>query len=281
MLADLLLHPSGDVPSHLSGVERDGDGLSALLTAAVGGNPRTYAVRAAPLVVRGEVIGAVELVITPPPRPSSRQATHEAVAPLLRTVRHDIKNELTIVLGYIGLARDSLLDQATSTGLDRAVAAAGEIGRLVEFTRELEELGEQPEEARELAALVRDAADAADLKGIDLEIAVPLLTITADPMVFSVLEHLLERLFQYSAATTPRPNAIRVSAGGTDPLSLVYEDDALSADRTLHPDRAFSRDLDRDLPLLREMLSLDGIGLAVRSEPLRLELRIPGARRRG
>lgn len=280
MLADLVLHPSQEVPAHLSEIERDGDGLSARLTAEVLGITRTFAVRAAPVAARGGVIGAVEVVLAPFSGGPDPTVTHETVARLLRTTRHDIKNELTIVLGYIGLARDSFLDPATCTGLDRAVVAAGEIGRLVEFSREIEELGERPPEARNLAALVRDAADAADLAGIDLEIAIPWETVTADPVVFSVFEHLFERLFHYSAATVPRPGAIRVTASGQDPLLVVYEDDAQRADCSLHPDRGFSRDLARGLVLLRELLALDGIEIAVTSDPLRLELRIPGVRLR-
>jgi PAS domain-containing protein len=276
LLADLVLGPSQGAPSYLSAIERDGDRLSARLAAEILGVTRTFTVRAAPVAVRGEVIGAVEVILAPLPGEPDPTARHETVARLLRTARHDIKNELTIVLGYIGLARDAADDPTTCAGLDRAIAAAGEIGRLVEFSREIEELGERPLEIRNLGDLIRDAADEADLAGIDLEIVASQETVTADPAAFSVLEHLFERLFRYSAATVPRPDAIRVTMSGQDPILVAYEDNARRADWSRHPDRSFSRDLARGLALLRELLALDGIGLAVTLEPLRLELRIPG-----
>lgn len=278
MLADLVLDPSQISPSHLSMVERNGDGLSALLTAEITGLARLLAVRAAPIVARGEVIGAVEIVQSLPPPGPGQPAPDQTLLRLLRTVRHDIKNELTIVLGYIGLARDAVLDPAARTGLDRAVAATGAVGELVEVTRELEELGREPPVICDLAALVRAGAEEADLTGIDLEIAVPHEAIVADPVIVGILGRLIRRLFRYSAATDPPPATIRVTASGTDPLLLVYEDDALATDSTLHPDRSFSRELDHDLALYRDLLSLDGIDLAIGRDPLRLELRIPGGR---
>lgn len=280
LLADLALGSQTEIPACLSMVERDDDVLTARLAAGPLGTTRTFAVRAAPIVSRGEVIGVVEVVLAPLPGEPDPTARHETVARLLRTTRHDIKNELTIVLGYIGLALDSVEDPVTRTGLDRAVAAAGEIGRLVEFSREIEDLGKRPIEVRDLRALVRDAADGVDLEGIDLEIAVPEAAVTADPAVLGIFEHFFERLFQYSAATVPRPNLIRVTARGSDPLLFVYEDDAVHADRSQHPDRSFTRDLARGLVLQRDLLALDGIDLTVTRKPLRLELRIPGARLR-
>ena len=188
------------------------------------------------------------------------------------------RTSLTIVLGYISLARDSVDDPVACVGLHRAVGAAGEIGRLIEFSRELEELGDRQPEARDLGSLIRTAADAANLGGIDHQIVIPQGTVTADPVVFSVLEHLFERLFQYSSASVPRPGAILVVASGTDPLILVYEDDASHGNRGSHPDRAFSRGLETGLAMIRDLLSLEGIDLQVTPDPLRVELRISGDR---
>jgi signal transduction histidine kinase len=278
LLANLLLDPTLEVPRHLSAVEPDGDGLSARLTAELGAVRRTLFVRATPIVDRGVTVGAVEVVLELPKGADGKNSTHEAVSRLSRTTRHDIKNELTIVLGYIGLARDSIDDPVTGVGLDRAVGAATEIERLIEFSRELEELGDRPPEARDLASLVRAASDAADLSGIDVQVAIPRGTVTADPVVFSLLEHLFERLFLYSAASSPRPCLIRVAASGEDPFLVVYDDDAPHGDRNVHPDRAFSRALDSGLARVGELLSLDGIGFTVTAVPLRIELSVPGDR---
>jgi signal transduction histidine kinase len=275
LLSDILLDPSLEVPRHLSAVEPDGPGLSARLTADLMGARRTLFLRAIPIVDRGVTIGTVEAVLEPPRVGEIRNGTSEAIARLLRTTRHDIKNELTIVLGYIGLARDAVDDPVTCVGLERAIGAAGEIGRLIDFSREVQELGDRPPEAREIGSLIRAAADAADLGGIDCRIAVPRGTITADPAVFSVLEHLFERLFLYSASTIPRPGIIRVTANSDSSFTVVYEDDAPHADRNVHPDRAFCRQLDSGLAGIRELLSLDGIEFAVTPAPLRVELSLP------
>ena len=131
MLADLLLHPSGDVPAHLSGVE---PGRRRPLRPAHCRGGRHYPdVRRQGGPARGPGRGdwrgrgssSPRLHVPPHGRPRTRPSR-----PCSARCATTSRTSLTIVLGYIGLARDSLLDQATSTGLDRAVAAAGEIGRL-------------------------------------------------------------------------------------------------------------------------------------------------------
>ena len=279
LLADIVLDRSLETPGHLSAIEPSGDGLSARCAVELSGERRLLSVRAAPIVDEGAVLGAIEVVLEMPPSNGDGRSTSNAtVTRLQRITRHDIKNELTIVLGYIGLARDAVEDPITVVGLDRAASAAGEIERLIEFTRELEEFGLRPPEGRELGSLIRTAADAADLGGIDHEIAIPRGTVMADPIVFSVFDHLFERLFLYSAATIPRPSAIRVEAHNSDPFRIVYEDDAPHNDRSVHPDRAFCRGLDSGLAGVRELLALDGIEFSVTPAPLRVELRIPGDR---
>lgn len=271
LLADLVLDPARVPSEHLGAVARDGDGLSARLAAALPVAGRSLALHAAPIVSDGAVIGAVEVVLDQGAAPM----VPPTVARLFQVVRHDIKNELTIVLGYIGLARDAVDDAVTCAGLDRAVDAATEIGRLIEFSRALEERGEHPPEARNLASLLRGAAATAELRGIDLKVTVPQVMVTRDPVVFDVLEQLFERLFQYSANTSPQPGTIRVAGTDGDPVVIVYEDDANRADRAMHPDRVFSRALDRGLVMTRDLLVLEGIALSVTPDPLHLELRIP------
>ncbi len=278
MLADLAIDRDRPAPAHLSAIESDGDDLSARLETALSGVGCALAVRAAPIVVEGMTIGAIEVVLAPTARGPDPTVAGETVARLLQTARHDIKNELTIVLGYIGLARDSLTDPAACVGLDRAAAAAEEIGRLIDLSRELGELGERPSETRNLEAMIRGSAARADLGGIDLEITVSQSTVMADPVVFNAFDHFFERLFAYTVATVPRPSTIRVGASGRDPLLIVYEDDARRVDPCLYPDGGFTHELDRDLVMLRDLLSLDDIGLSATPDPLRLELRIPGFR---
>jgi hypothetical protein len=56
-------------------------------------------------------------------------------------VRHDILNQVTVVLGYIALLRDQPLDPDVAEALDKQQAAAEIIQSQIEFTRDYQDLG--------------------------------------------------------------------------------------------------------------------------------------------
>ncbi|NLX49540.1 MAG: hypothetical protein GXY82_06660 [Methanospirillum sp.] len=278
MLADLVLsRREGVVPRHLSGVQQDGAGLSAVLEADALGAGRTFGVRAKPMTRGSTVIGAVEVLTEEPVRGSDIPSAGAALPRVLGTVRHDIRNELMIVQGYIEIARDSVNDPSISAGLGRALSAAGEIETLVEYSRALQELGGRLPELRDLSLLVRDAAASVELRGIDLDLDHLRGTLGADPAVFVILESLFEVLFCLSASVAPRPSGMRVSVREAGD-SVVYEEEKALSGESVGRRPCSVRNPWRRLALLREILLLDGIGLEFTRDPLRLELRFPAGR---
>ncbi len=274
MIADLVLDPSRPTPDHLTGLEGNGDRRTARLSAHALKAGRRVTVMAAPVTVGGERVGVVEIVIDPESLDPRIGESREIIDLLLSTVRHDILNDLTIVLGYIELARDAIPDPAANADLNRAVAAADAIRGRIEFTREFQRIGSRSPVDRILAVLVRDAADRVDLDGIRLECAIPELLVRADPLLPRVLEHLL----RLSSSSAPRPTAIRIEATGTDPLVLRYGDDGGGGCWMPQADGSPPRELGPMLLLMRDVLALDEIELLFRDD-LRwpIELRIPGS----
>ena len=184
MLADHLLRPSEEVPPHLSEVEQDGDGLSAWLTAVMGGETRMYAVRAAPLVARGEVIGAVEARVTPPPGSAAGLARGVGAPAPDGAPRHQERARRSCRLhracpGSRPIRRPARYSTgpsplpARSAGSSSSPASrgAGRAARGGQGPR-----GPGPRRGRR-----------GHLTGIEPQAALPRQTVMADPVVFSVL----------------------------------------------------------------------------------------------
>lgn len=274
MLADLVLDPSLPVPAHLQALVADETSSTARLAAHAIGPGMWLTVVASPLLVDGSRIGAIEVVIDSELIDPRIRASLGIIDRLMRTVRHDILNELTIVLGYVELARDAIADPGANADLDRAVAAANSILRRIEFTREFQEIGARPPVERTLAALVRDAADRVDIDGILLEGAVPDRTVLADPLLLRCLEHLL----RLSASSIPPPEVIRIETVGTDPLVLRYGADVSGESVAPRDAGHASPGMDPMLQLMRDVLALDGIQLVFVDDPRwPIEFRIPGS----
>jgi len=92
----------------------------------------------------GAVIGGIESLTDISTQRRSIEGLLTASANLNkvnRLVRHDIMNELTIVLGYIDLASESVSDAGVQGDLARAAHGAQQIQQRIEFTREVRNHG--------------------------------------------------------------------------------------------------------------------------------------------
>jgi PAS domain-containing protein len=273
MLANFVLAPDLLPAEHLSGVTRDGDWWSAEMRSDIQGKGPVMRLRSGPLVVDGQLVGAVELFFPPHSEDPRRSIALDTVSRLMRAVRHDIMNELTIVLGYISLVRDTIDDPSANADLERAAEAAGEIRRQIEYTREYQGVGLRPPTTLQLETMIRESAESVGLSEIRLIVSVPQVGIRCDPL----MPRLFEQLFRYSVASPVRPNTIRITVDGEGPVDLQYEDDAPSTDRTLPDDGKYSRGLGYGLFLMKEILALDGMTFRVLQGPtFRANLRIPG-----
>ncbi|MDD1683363.1 MAG: PAS domain S-box protein, partial [Methanoregula sp.] len=193
--------------------------------------------------------------------------------------RHDIRNRLTAVLGYLELARSSTPDPALIEYIGRSEASAIAIRHLIEFTKEYESLGSTAPVWHDVSALIASARTQLDLHGITLEEDVSGLAIYADPMFVRVITHLIDNAFRHGG---PQLSRIRFSGTVTpDGYILACEDDGVGIDRKEKAaifKRVIGRDTNIGLFLVREILSLTNIVIRETGEPekgARFELTIP------
>jgi PAS domain S-box-containing protein len=193
--------------------------------------------------------------------------------------RHDIRNRLTAVLGYIELARSSTSDPSLLEYLTRSENAAIAIRHQIEFTKEYEKLGNNAPAWQDLSSLIASARTQLDLPGITLEDDVPGLSVYADPMFARVIIHLIDNALRHGGEHLSR---IRFSGAVTpDGYVLVCEDNGIGIpepDKTAIFRRVVGEDRTMGLFLIQKILSLTNIVLKETGEPgkgARFEMTVP------
>ena len=194
-------------------------------------------------------------------------------------VRHDILNQVTVLLGHIALLQDRSLDQDIVTTLERLQAAAEIIQSQIEFTRDYQDLGARSPRWFAIEPLVTLAARALRPTGIRIVTDLGGTTIYADPLLSSVFYNLLENAIRHGRTVTEiRVTAVPEDGGGTQ---IVWEDDGVGIPYAIKNrifDRGVGSHTGLGLFLVREILSITGISIretGVPGEGARFEILVP------
>ncbi len=262
MLADLVLAPSLPVPDHLVGLRRDGLSSTALLTPVTMEPARHLRVLASSIKAGDRCMGAVEVIVQPDCSEERILASLGIFDRLMGIVRHDVLNQLTIVLGYIELARDGIEDPVPNADLDRAVAAAETIRHHMEMSRDFRQLGTRKSVERPLIELVAAATEQAEIAGIRIETHLPEIGVCADTLLVRLLEHFVH----LSIAVEPAASVIRFDVIGTDPLVIQYGDDTVDG-RWKPQANGLPREMAPILLLVLDVIGLDGISVSFTGDP--------------
>jgi PAS domain S-box-containing protein len=193
--------------------------------------------------------------------------------------RHDIKNKLTGVLGYLELARGSTRDTELIEYLNRAETSATAIRQQIEFTKEYENLGVKTPVWQELSLVLEAAEKLLEMGAVVVEDETSGLSVYADPMLEKVLYCLLENAVKHGDTITK----IRIHGSSTPAgYQLVVEDDGVGIlnDRK---EKIFNKNVGKGgggfgLFLVREILSITGITVEETGTPgagARFEISIP------
>jgi signal transduction histidine kinase len=193
--------------------------------------------------------------------------------------RHDIRNRLTGVLGYIELAKSSTSDPALLEYLSRSETSAIGIRHQIEFTKEYENLGSGTPAWQDVSSLIAAARTQLDLHGITLEDHVSGVSIYADPMFAKIIVHLIDNALHHGGTQL---NRIRFSGSITpEGYVLVCEDNGvgiIKKDKAAIFKRVIAEDTKIGLFLMQEILALTMIVIRETGEPergARFELTVP------
>jgi PAS domain S-box-containing protein len=181
---------------------------------------------------------------------------------LTSITRHDIRNQLLALNGYLLLCEDTRDDAETIAGYIRKAEGLTEvIGRQISFTREYENLGSCAPVWQNVEQCIRRAASELDLAGVDISAReMDTVEIFADALLQKVFFNLVDNSLRHGGDTMKH---ICFSCRETgDGLLIVYQDDGsgIPADRKeMIFEPGYGTNTGFGLFFIREILGITGI----------------------
>ena len=210
----------------------------------------------------------------------SRQADSLAMAnkklTLMNSItRHDVLNQLTILLGNLAFAQETESGQEISQHLSQMRDAADRIQRQIEFTRDYASLGVRSPEWQRISDAIRPAASSR----LPIEDETGDLAIYADPMLVRVFANLMDNTIRHGWPVNRVRIWHRLEEEGD--LILVWEDDGAGIPAEAK-ERIFKQGVGKNtglgLFLIREILKITSITITETGEPgkgARFEMLVP------
>jgi signal transduction histidine kinase len=196
------------------------------VTRTVDGQERTYAVTTAPLEAAGGTSVGNSIVFQDI---TAERRREQRLAVLNRVLRHNLRNDLNVVQGYLDIAADRVDDADLRGMLETATRKTAGVIELGEKARSIENaMGDGADGTASVAVrpLLRDIRD--DLRaGADAEIRIEAPgepSVRTDPPVLAVvLENLVENAVEHTDTDAP---AVTVRVGADEAgVTIEVEDD--------------------------------------------------------
>ncbi|MDD1727752.1 MAG: HAMP domain-containing histidine kinase [Methanospirillum sp.] len=196
------------------------------------------------------------------------------------TVRHDMLNQLTAVLGYLELSQDMISDPTLKDFFEKELNAAERIREKLIFTREYQKIGLYDFEWVKLSSLITEAAGEAGCSRLSLLLSFNLeISLFVDKTFKQAIVKILENIPTHAGnATEIKIQFQEKTSGGV----LIIEDNGkgIPAEQKHRLfDLGFGSGDGFGLFLAEEELKVFGIGITESGEPgkcARFELTIPG-----
>jgi signal transduction histidine kinase len=193
--------------------------------------------------------------------------------------RHDIRNQLTGLLGYLELIREHIHDPEVLSLIEREDRAARNIVRQIEFTKSYEELGISAPIWQDVAMSVNALKSSRSAEGVTITTKLDGMEVYADLLLEKVYENLIdnsirhgERVKNISFTCIPYANKA---------VAIVYEDDGVGdheEEKVKIFEKGFGKNTGLGLFLTREILAITGITIkesGTYEKGVRFEMLIP------
>jgi PAS domain S-box-containing protein len=230
-----------------------------------------------------EISGGVHLLIEITERKQAEDALRQAnrkLNLLSSITRHDIKNQILILKGFLELSKRTLGDAAKmSEYIIKEERVASAIERQILFTKEYEDVGVKAAIWQSLDAGVKKAQASLPMRDIRVVMDCPDVEVYADSLLEKVFYNLIDNALRHGG---PEMTAIRISAQESDKgLVISVEDDGAGIsdkDKKRLFERGFGKNTGLGLFLSREILFITGITITETGEPgkgARFEITVP------
>jgi PAS domain S-box-containing protein len=230
----------------------------------------------------GAVIGVFAAARDITERKRAEESLHQAnkkLTLLYSITRHDITNQLTVLVGYLRILQKKQSNPSFSDYFQKIATAAQRISSMIQFTREYEKIGVNAPVWQDCRTLVDTAAKEAPLGMIKVKNDFTSgAEVLADPLVVKVFYNLMDNAQRYGGKIT----TIRFSVEErNDDHLFVCEDDGdgvVAEDKIKIFERGFGKNTGLGLALSREILDITGITIHETGEPgmgARFEMMVP------
>ena len=219
-------------------------------------------------------------VASPDNENDSWQAAAEKMKELNAVLRHDVFNQLTILVGFIQYSGDLIEDPEIREFLQKEETAGINIQKLMQFSRDYQDLVINPPSWLNLAGTAREAFHPISLGEVAITCDLAGIEVFASPLIGNVIATLAGA----GLDSGRQPSRITISSvedNGDDTLAVILEDDSggiAEEERATLFERRHGHTRGYGLWLAREILSLTGITVSesgTEGEGCRFELVIP------
>lgn len=203
---------------------------------------------------------------------------------LSSVTRHDIKNQLTALLGYIGLIKHQAEDPALHALVEKEEEIAKKIVRQIEFTRNYEELGVKSPVWQDVAQSVNTLKSAMPSGIVQITTDLDGLEVYADPLLEKVWENLIDNSIRHGERVTTISFTYVTSPDNA--TTIVYEDDGTGIDKKDKEkifERGYGKNTGLGLFLIREILAITTISIrecGTQGKGARFEIFVPDGKYR-
>ncbi len=196
---------------------------------------------------------------------------------LSSVTRHDINNQLTILLGNLELMKHDRMDESMKAFIEKEEVAAERIKSQIRFNKDYQDIGVHSPQWQNLSSTLNKALMTLNLGKIQISLDLPEIEIYANPL----LEKVFFNLFNNSLRTEGVQRISLSARKEGRAWVLIYEDDGPGVEKDekeLIFEREYGKVAGYGLFVSREILSITDISIRETGEPgkgVRFEMWVP------
>jgi signal transduction histidine kinase len=193
--------------------------------------------------------------------------------------RHDIRNQLLGLLGFMELSKMKTSDPDLLHYIEREETAALAIQRQIEFTKNYQDIGVRAPQWQDVGMHINALRSLIPPGEVSVSVAIEGLEVFADPLLEKVFENLIDNSRRHGERV--RHISFSSLQHGPGDIVLVYEDDGVGvheADKERIFEKGFGKNTGLGLFLSQEILSITGLTIretGVYGKGARFEILVP------